>query len=40
MLGEFSIAHGENVINDSSNRSKKLWLILEYLMTFRDREVS
>ena len=40
MLGEFSIAHGENVINDSSNRSKKLWLILEYLMTFRDREIS
>lgn len=40
MLGEFSISYGGNTINDSTSRSKKLWMILEYLLAFRDREIS
>lgn len=40
MLGEFSITYGDRTVNDSSSRSKKLWTILEYLVAFRDREVS
>ena len=40
MLGEFSINYGDKAINDSTSRSKKLWMILEYLMAFRDREIS
>lgn len=39
-LGEFSLTYGENTVNDQSSRSKKLWLLLEYLITFRDREIS
>lgn len=40
MLGEFSINYGDKAINDSTSRSKKLWMIFEYLMAFRDREIS
>ncbi len=29
-----------NTVNYHANRSKKLWTILEYLITFRDREIS
>ncbi len=39
-LGEFSLTYGKNTVNDQSSRSKKLWLLLEYLITFRDREIS
>ena len=39
MLGEFSISYGDETADDQSNRSKKLWSLLEYLITFRDREV-
>ena len=40
MLGEFSITYGDNVINDGINRSKKLWMLLQYLITFHKREIS
>lgn len=40
MLGEFSIEYDGNVISDTEGRSKKLWLFIEYLMTFRGREIS
>lgn len=42
MLGEFSIsdATGINVISDQNNRSKKILTLLEYLITFRTREIS
>ena len=40
VLGGFSMQYGEHFIDERSNRSKKLWLLLEYLVTFRDREVS
>ncbi len=40
MLGEFSITYGSKIINDQTNRSKKVWTLLKYLITFRDREIS
>lgn len=40
MLGEFSLQFGENKISDSSNRSKKVWLLLAYLICQKGRVVS
>lgn len=42
MLGEFSILNdaGDCAISDRNNRSKKVLTLLEYLITFRTREVS
>lgn len=39
MLGEFSITINDKKINESSNQSKKPWCLLEYLITFRNREI-
>ncbi len=36
MLGEFSIHRGEYCINDSSNRMRKVWLLLAYLIYTRN----
>ncbi len=35
MLGQFSICMGEAFVNDQSDRSKKLWLLLAYLIVRR-----
>lgn len=35
MLGEFSLTCGENSVSDSSNRSKKVWGLLAYLICNR-----
>ncbi len=40
MFGEFSISYDRKVITDRINRSKKTWTLLEYLITFRDRDIS
>lgn len=40
MLGEFTMTCGSNVISDQDNRSRKVWTLLEYLITFHSREVS
>ena len=40
MLGTFSIMLGDAKVDDSSNRSKKIWLLLAYLIYNRDRMVS
>lgn len=40
MLGGFSLRYNENVIDYQRSRSHKLWLILEYLITFRDKEIT
>lgn len=40
MLGEFSISFGDKCIDEKSRRSKKMWTLLKYLITFRDREIS
>ncbi len=39
MLGEFSIAVGENKISDHDNRTRKIWLLLSYLICQRGRVV-
>ena len=38
-FGGFSMTHGDKTISDQDNRSKKLWIILEYLIAFHDRHV-
>ncbi len=40
MLGGFSLQYNDKVIDYQSSRSHKLWLILEYLITFRDKEIT
>ena len=39
MLGEFSLQFGENKISNNSNRSKKVWLLLAYLICQKGRIV-
>ncbi|MEG1633764.1 MAG: BTAD domain-containing putative transcriptional regulator [Oscillospiraceae bacterium] len=41
MLGEFSVSadSGGEAVSDRNNRSKKVLTLLEYLVTFRDREI-
>ncbi|MBP5160075.1 MAG: winged helix-turn-helix domain-containing protein [Lachnospiraceae bacterium] len=40
MLGEFSIAYKNHRVYDQSNRSKKPWNLLEYLITYKDKDIS
>ena len=40
MLGEFSLSLGRETINDSDNRSRKVWLLLAYMIYFRNRTIS
>lgn len=40
MLGEFSITAGDNTISDSTARTHQLWHLIEYLITFRKRDIS
>ena len=40
MFGEFSVTCGDNTINEHSKRSKKLWLLLQYLIINHNRMVS
>lgn len=40
MFGEFSVSYGENTLNEQSKRSKKLWLLLQYLAINHTRTVS
>ncbi|MBQ9119327.1 MAG: SARP family transcriptional regulator [Lachnospiraceae bacterium] len=40
MLGEFTLTYQGNVISDQDNRSKKIWTLLEYLITFHKKEIS
>ncbi|HWR18895.1 MAG TPA: BTAD domain-containing putative transcriptional regulator [Clostridia bacterium] len=40
MLGGFSLTCGDKTISDQTIRSKKIWIPLEYLIAFRNREVS
>jgi len=39
MLGDFSVTMGNENICDHDNQSKKPWLILEYLIAFRKRDI-
>ncbi len=40
MFGEFSLRMGEHRISDSDNRSRKVWLLLAYLICRRGRVIS
>ncbi|MCI8651538.1 MAG: hypothetical protein HFF05_03725 [Oscillospiraceae bacterium] len=40
MLGEFSIRSDSSEVNDSDSRSKKVWLLLAYMIYCRNRSVS
>lgn len=40
MLGEFRITAAEKTISDQNNHSKKLWNLLEYLITYRNKEIA
>lgn len=40
MLGEFSVSYGENTISEHSKRSKKLWMLLQYLIVHHNRSVT
>lgn len=39
-LGEFSIKYRNVTVSDQDNRSKKIWVLLEYLITFHNKEIS
>ena len=39
MFGEFQIIAGDKMISTKMNRTKKVWTMLEYLITFRDRDI-
>ena len=40
MFGNFSIRKGEQEINDNDNRSKKVWLLLAYMIYCRSRSIT
>ena len=40
MFGAFSIRKGDQEINDSDNRSRKIWLLLAYMIYCRTRTIS
>ena len=40
MLGQFSVTINDKSINDQINQSKKPWNLLEYLIVYRNREIS
>jgi len=40
MLGEFSIQRNGEEINDGDNRSRKVWLLLAYMIYCRNRSIS
>ncbi len=39
-FGEFSMEFNGHRISDADDHSKKPWLLLEYLILFRNREIS
>lgn len=40
MLGGFSVRLGQREINDSDNRSRKVWLLMAYMIYCRNRPIS
>ena len=40
MLGGFSIGLGDQKIDDSENRSRKIWLLLAYMIYYRNRPIT
>lgn len=40
MLGEFSLVYGDQTITDNDNRSRKVWLLLAYMIYCRKHSIS
>ncbi|MDR1299377.1 MAG: winged helix-turn-helix domain-containing protein [Oscillospiraceae bacterium] len=40
MLGGFSVTYGDHAITDIRNRSRKVWMLLEYLIAHRGRTIT
>lgn len=40
MFGGFMVSRGDMVLTDASRRSRRLWLLMKYLLVYRDRRVS
>lgn len=40
MFGEFSIRRGDMVVSNDQSRTKKVWMLLEYLIANRNSEIS
>lgn len=38
-LGEFYLQYGDKLIGEQQKRSKKMWLLLQYFVTFHKREI-
>lgn len=39
MLGSFSLSIGDKKIDETSRRSRNMWTLLEYIITFREKEI-
>ena len=39
MLGNFSLTVGDKKIDETSRRSRNMWTLLEYIITFREKEI-
>ncbi len=40
MFGGFSLSCGDRCVDDRNSRSRKIWMLLEYLIAFRGKDVS
>lgn len=40
LLGEFTIEYGNSIISDQTNRSKKVWTLMEYIIVHRKRFIT
>lgn len=40
MLGDFTLKYGDSVISDSQNRTKKIWLLLAYILCKKGQIIS
>lgn len=40
MLGEFSMSYEGKMINEQSRRSRKMWALMQYMVTYHEREIS
>ena len=40
MLGEFTLQYGCQEISDNDNRSRKVWLLLAYMIYCRSRSIT
>lgn len=40
MLGSFQLRWGDQIVKDSGSRARQLWSVLQYLVTFRSKDIS